>query len=576
MFCYTPDTIYRDNHNSECTTVLPRSAHVEDLERWIADLRSAARVRIYEERILPTQNHTLKEGRLRTSQSLDFEPSEVQVDKKADNAGTASRNASFQPAHSVMEILRPRSSSLRGPPKTLILPLDTLSESTSSCTESEERLMDSPTFEDLRNTDFITMTYDESQDALEKPEKTACAGGLEINERKKEYDSFGMRKVACEDRSSLISAPLASNSSKENSIEIARKEDSGLMPDDSATVSRSSSDTSRAYSHKGRGAWVRQRKLKDLQNSCKRQHITNDGNQGLVRSKRNETSPADFGNEIKISNGNQESQVYKPPQKLVVHSKEPVKRSDNSPSSSQTRYLPAVQIAKEMNMSQHNPCHELIHPANRPGNAIEICKTATEIPIIEPMRKSGKENAKLEMVGETLPNSTYRAPRQVRSQPSSLPNTHAVPEGKNKPLPPIRQINNTALSTSNEETKTEMKMIKAIPASTAKKDKSKPNISSTQISSDTAATISSTLPASTSVSAPSSSSSSPSASAPLPTSTTSPIAQPLQPPPPPPPPLVPNSEGNHLEQRVKQLEHEKALLQTALAAVLNAAGTLHQ
>ena len=574
LFCCTSNLFYSDNRDTDCPAILPKSAHAGSLEKWIADLKIAAQVRYRNQDPPSSDDYTLTKGKLRTSQSFDIQHSKVQSDAKVDNEGKVARDALIPSAHSMMKEIRPRSSSLRANPKAIVLPPSALSESTLSCTESEERLMDSPSTEDLPRTDFITMTYDESQDIPEKSEKT-CAHAMQVFGSKKDHDHCRKRKDECEDISNDISLCLSGNQSGGKFTGVLERNGGISLFNDSTAVSRSSSYTTVSFKHKERDEWVRKRKLQDLHKSRSRKYLVDDdqqehnSNNNMVE----ETCFKDRNNEIKAYDDTQTIQNYENSEKAAISPSKSAKSLDKRSASLPKGQSPAVRIAKEMGIIPNDFSYELIHPAHRPKIMSGRLQKPANIPAFEPTQQSGKVNSETAMQGETLPNSMYHLQSRARcASPLASAALALVGGNNNKPLPPIRNINATALSSLDEETTKRMLVM------AANERKHVPNTSHVHISVGAATPISSPSAeaASSSVSvipSPSSALKTSPAPAPAPLS-----ASPTRRPPPSPqvPLLETTSRENHLEHRIKQLERENALLQTALAAVVDAAGTRNE
>ena len=446
----------------------------------------------------------------------------------------------------------------------IIMPPDTLSENTLSCTESEERLMESPTLEDFPRTEYITMAYDESHDTLQIAQRTTDVQDMSKGEALSNSSSRKYRAPGREIMSQSIVQPPSSNLREENYIDIIEKEDSENFRHDSASISQFSSDSNITYNYKRRGEQVRQQKIKDLQNSRTQKVTSNYSNNKIVEGEKEEISYIGSGNEYEISSAHHESQVPRSTRKAVMDAREVIKYCDNTSLylvSHQTDTSPATPKAKDLDMLQGIANYKLIHPAFRTqlgrNNFVE------EPALISDMEKAGFADG-----NTTLPTSTYQRPAQTKDGSSPILTSQLHAQGKNKPLPPIQHLRLKSRSISSETTEAKPKKTEAAPVPVRGEEERKKNLETSHQSTSPVATAtahsfpSSSSPCQADTAVPAPVSSSPSSSV---TASPSPSRSRSQPSP---------SSVETLEHRVKQLEQEKLLLRTALTAVLNNAGTL--
>lgn len=464
------------------------------------------------------------------------------------------------PVNPFIGAIRPRSSSLKGPPRTVIMPSYSVSESTLSCTESEERLMESPTPEAFPRTEYITMTYDESQDNLQTARGNTNVQDMPNREVQGSGSNFRYREPGYEVMDMSIIRPLPGNLPEENEENTVEEDDDRSIRHGSTGISQLSSDDCITYDYKSREGLVRKQKIKDLYTGCERNATSDDNNIKVVEDKIEETMYTDSGNRNKGFDARYEPQVLGSARKPVVDVTELMKHYDttnSSPASRKADTSPAMPKEKDLDVLHGVPDHKLIHPAYRTqlvGN-----KYVGESAQLSYMKKAGIIDA-----NNTLPNSIYHKPSPIKDGSSPIPTSQVHTYGKDKPLPPIHYLRPRAHTMSNDTMDVKSKKAEATIASAMEERKQSLDISHQN-----------TFPGSTAAARSFSSSSSTSQTAksvPIPSSsfTSSPtssvtafqsICQPS-------PPRIEN-----LEQRVKQLEHEKLLLRNALSAVLNTAGT---
>ena len=513
---------------------------------------------------MPCQTDRSAIRNLRKSQSLDFEPFEALDDSKADISNVSPRDFPAPPIHPIMGNIRPRSSSLKGPPRTVAIPLDSVSESTLSCTESEERLMESPSAEGLPRTEYITMTYDESQDTLQIAQRITNMQDVPKGKVPGNGGSYGYREPGYEGLSKSIMRFLPGNLSGKNYMNIVQEDDNGSIRHGPASISQLSSDGSMTYDYKDRGERVRNQKIMDLHDSRRQKTTLNDKNIKIVEDKTEEKLCPDSRNVDKVINAHHEPQVFSSVQNPIVDAAEFIKSCDNTSShlaSYPTDISPAMPKGKDLDTSQGVPDYKLIHPAYR--TQLTKNKFLEEPAVISDLKTAGVIDA-----NTTLPNSIYRGSAPRKNGSSSMLTSQVHTRGKDKPLPPIQHLRLKACAVADEIKNPESKKIEAAIIPVIEERKQSLDMSHQ-----------STYPGTTAVALSLSSSSRPSQAAtsfPVPSSSSffssssspSIIASPS---------LCQSSPPRleTLEHRVKQLEHEKLLLRTALTAVLKESGTLH-
>lgn len=440
------------------------------------------------------------------------------------------------------------------------MPSDNVSESTLSCTESEERLMESPTPEGLPGTEYITMTYDESQDTLKTARGNTTIQGMPNDDLQGNGVNFRYQQSEYEGINKSIVRPLPGNLPEENEVSMVEENDDRSITHGSTGISQLSSDDCMTYDYKSREERVRKQKIMDMYTGCEPNATSNDKNVKVVEDKIERTMYTGSGNRNKGFNARHEPQVLGSARKPVIDATEPMKYYDTTNSSPASRKVDtslAMPKEKDVDVLHGVPDHKLIHPAYR--NQLLGNKFVEESAQLAYMKRAGIIDA-----NTTLPNSTYHRPSPIKDGSLPIATSQVYTYGKDKPLPPIQCLRLRARTMSNDTIDSKSKKARAATAPVMEERKQSLDVS-----------YQNTFPGSTAGTHSFSSSSSPSQAArsvPIPSpsfsssptslSTASPSMCQSSPP-----------RMENLEQRVKQLEHEKLLLRNALSAVLNTAGT---